>query len=100
MSDKLPVPSHVVDFINKTKAKKAVERMHLENMLLKHVIETIDPEHDYVFDDEEMTLRKVKKGEKLPTRTNQGNPEGDRQDRRDREDQESRPFRGQVALGV
>lgn len=90
----LPVPKNVVEFVQKSKAKKAIERMQLENMLLKHLIETLDPIHDYVFDDEEMELKKVKRGEGVPSEFDEEagklKPETD----------SKKPFRGTVELGA
>lgn len=101
MSEKsIPVPSHVVDFVNKSKAKKVVERLQLENMLLKHLVTTLDPDFDYMFDEEAMEFKRVKKDGEVQSSPNKGESAGGGKDSGDKGNPESRPFRGTVTLGA
>lgn len=55
----IPIPAQAVEFVKRTRAKAAIESMQLELMLLKHLIAILDPEYDYIFNQEELTLTKV-----------------------------------------
>jgi hypothetical protein len=63
MSEKelLPIPQQVLQHHKRSQARAAVDKMQLENMLLKHLVDTLDPEHDYQFNNETLELEKVKK---------------------------------------
>jgi hypothetical protein len=81
----IPVPSHAIEFAKRVKAKAAIENMQLELMLLKHLVATLDSEHDYVFNQDSMTLVKVLK-------------DADEKDNLQLGVSEDKPFRGQVPI--
>lgn len=82
--EQLPIPESLVGMVKKQQARRAIERMQVQLQLLAHLVGTLDPEHDYVFDDEKLTLTKVKRAE-----------DGEVQP----SDNQNKPFRGQVSLG-
>jgi hypothetical protein len=57
----IPIPNQAVEFARKVKAKAAIENMQLEIMLLKHLVATLDDEHDYLFNPDELKIIKVRK---------------------------------------
>jgi hypothetical protein len=57
----IPIPKQAVEFARKVKAKAAIETMQLEIMLLKHLVATLDDEHDYLFNPDELKIIKVRK---------------------------------------
>jgi hypothetical protein len=61
MSEQIPIPVQALEVSKKIKATNTINKLQLENILLKHLVETIDPEHDYIMDLGKMTLEKVKK---------------------------------------
>lgn len=100
--EKLPIPSNVVTACKKHQAKSIIERMQIENMLLKHLVETLDPEHNYIFNQEKLELHKVHKDyEKVQSSTNKDSSEqADESTGDDRGDTEAPPFRGTVNFGI
>lgn len=77
MSDVIPIPKQALELVERMKASDAINTMKLENMLLKHLLATLDPEHDYVFDREKQELRRVKHGENQVQSSNRKEaPEG------------------------
>lgn len=60
MSEQIPIPSHAIEIARKIKASNSIQKLQLENILLKHLVATIDPHHDYLMDLDKMTLTKVK----------------------------------------
>jgi len=59
--ENLPVPSQVVELATAQKEREAIGRMQLENLLMKHLIDILDPLHDYALDRESMQLIKIPK---------------------------------------
>lgn len=60
MGEQIPIPSHALSLSKQMKATEAIQRIKLENILLKHLVNILDPEHDYMMDLEKMTLTKVR----------------------------------------
>jgi hypothetical protein len=82
----IPLPEQALVMAKQAKARAAIEDMKLQLALLKHLVNTLDPEHDYVFNQDELTLVKVPKG----TINEEGNLQPS--------DSEDKPFRGKVNI--
>lgn len=72
----IPTPTEAVALLKKMKTAESLTRMKLENIMLKHLINLLDPEHDYIFNQDTGQLLKVKHGTKIQSSTSK---EGERQ---------------------
>jgi hypothetical protein len=70
----IPIPSNIVTMVKQSQTKRAIERMQM-----------LDPDHDYLFDEEELTLTKKPRKANEENKVQPG-------------DSEDKPFRGEVPL--
>jgi hypothetical protein len=81
----IPIPSNIVTMVKQSQTKRAIERMQVQLGLLTHLIGMLDPDHDYLFDEEELTLTKKPRKANEENKVQPG-------------DSEDKPFRGEVPL--
>lgn len=69
--NEIPIPKHALGLLDKLEASEKIGLMQFENILLRHLVDTLDPEHDYVFDRKEKKLIRSKRDDQVQPSTGQ-----------------------------
>lgn len=58
--ERIPIPATAIEMFKRNEAKRAIDAMQLELVLLKHLVQVLDPTHNYLMNFETMELVKQK----------------------------------------